>query len=405
MRILVVTQHYHPETMATGRRARELVEDFAAAGHAVTVLAGMPNHPTSRGPQFRRLPAHERLAGGIELRRVPVLSGPSGAAARRLLTYATFAATSVLRGALARQRFDAVVAISPLPTGLAAAIIATAKRAPLVFDLQDVWPESAAIAGVMRRGAAFKAIERLEKGLYRRAAAVTVITQGFKRRLVDMGIDPAKVHFVPNGVDVALFEQATAAGAATAHGLPDGFRIVFAGNMGLVQDLDTVLDAAKLLPTASDVSFVLVGDGVRRPHLESRIAAERIEHVHLIPSQPRDAIPGLMAAADASLVCLVDRPLFAITIPSKTYECMAAARPVLCGVAGETRALIEEAGCGVAYQPGDPNDLLRAIDHIRTEPAGAMGQAGRRWVQEHATRAMVTDQYLRVVEGVARRCR
>lgn len=402
MRILIVTQHYHPETMATGRRARELAEDFAAAGHAVTVLAGRPNHPTSRGAQFRGVPRHERPDARLEVIRVPALSGPGGAPARRLLTYATFAAASVLRGALARRSFDAVVAISPLPTGLAAALIATAKRAPLVFDLQDVWPESAAIAGVLRKGAAFNTIERLERGLYQRAAAITVITEGFKRRLTAMGIDPAKTHFVPNGVEVGLFETASAQGVADRFGLPAGFRVMFAGNMGLMQDLDTVLDAARLLPRESDVSFVLVGDGVRRPHLEQRIAAEGIAHVTLVPPQPRAAIPGLMASADATLVCLVDRPLFAITVPSKTYECMAAGRPVLCGVAGETRMLVEQAGAGIAYAPGDPQALLAAIAQARGPGAAALGENGRRWVRDNATRAMVTRQYLAVVERVAR---
>ena len=395
LRLLIVTQHYHPETMATGRRARELAEDFAAAGHHVTVLTGQPNHPASVGRGVRRQPAVERPAPRLEIRRVSVLSDPGAAHHRRLLTYASFAGAAVIRGVLARRRFAAVIAISPLPTGVAAAIIAATRRAPLVFDLQDVWPESATIAGAVRQGPAYGLLEWVERALYRRCTAVTVITHGFERRLVARGIDPARVHFIPNGVDTDLFRSNIAASKRP------GYTIAFAGNMGLMQDLDTALDAAKLL-AGEAVRFILVGDGVRRPHVRQRVAAESISNVELLASQPREQIPGLLASADAALVCLIDRPLFEITIPSKVYEAMAAARPILCGVAGETSAMVEEIGCGVTYRPGEPASLAAAVRRLRSADGEALGRRGREWVEAHATRSMVTRRFLDVVERIAR---
>jgi glycosyltransferase involved in cell wall biosynthesis len=173
--------------------------------------------------------------------------------------------------------------------------------------------------------------------------------------------------------------------------------------MGLMQDLDTLLDAAGLLAAGcSAARFVLAGDGVLRPHIEERVRSEAITNVRLVPPQPRDAVPDLYFLADAALVSLVDRPLFEITIPSKTYEGMAAARPILCGVKGETRALVEGAGCGIAYEPGNPRSLVEAVCRLQAADRATLGTNGRRWVEANATRAMVTDAYLEVVEGVVR---
>ncbi len=403
MRILLLTQHYHPETMATGRRARELAEDFAAVGHDVIVIAGRPNHPSTlpRGPVDAA--ARERPAPRLEVVRVPVIAGPQTGFGRRLLTYGSFAVSAVA-GALAQgRRPDVVVAISPLPTGLAAATVATLLRAPLVFDLQDVWPESAAIAGVFAGGPAYAALATLESALYRRCAAVTVITRGFEQRLRSRhGLPAPRVRYVPNGVDVDFFrrEQANEA-LMQRYRLGESFTVLFAGNMGLMQDLDTALDAAKLLADDPTVRLVLAGEGVRRAHLERRVREERIANVTMVAGQPRALVPDLYHLADAAIVSLIDRPLFTITVPSKTYECMAAAKPILCGVRGETRSIIEAAGCGIAYEPGDARSLTGAVRAMQSADRATLGANGRRWVEANATRAMVARDYLALLAEVA----
>lgn len=200
MKIVVLAQHFPPETTPTGRRAHDLAESLAVCGHQVTVIAGRPNHPATLDRSFCRCVAPvEELPQGYLVLRVPVFRSSDARAWKRLITYITFMLASAWRG-MRQARPDAIVAISPLPAGLAALAVHWWHRVPLIFDLQDIWPDSARAVGVIREGFALGGLRQVERLLYRSCARVVVISEGFKRYLAGRGVPGERISVIPNGV-------------------------------------------------------------------------------------------------------------------------------------------------------------------------------------------------------------
>ncbi|HEY6291290.1 MAG TPA: glycosyltransferase family 4 protein [Terriglobia bacterium] len=405
MRILVLTQHFAPETAPTGRRAQDLAESLASRGHRVTVIAGRPNHPATLGRFFCRQAARvEDALEGYRVLRVPVFRSSDARAWKRLLTYTTFMLAGAWKG-VAQSRPDAIVAISPLPTGLAALAVHLWHRAPLIFDLQDIWPDSARAVGVMEEGVSIRLMRLLERLLYRYCAHVVGISEGFRRYLLELGVPSDRISVIENGVDTGRFSGVRPESEIARSRWTEGrFVVGYVGNIGLAQGLDTVLDAAHRLGR-EPVSFLLIGEGVDKERLERRARAAGLTHVRFMRGVPRRRVPPLLAACDALLVVLRADPLFRITIPSKVYEYMAAGKPVLCSVGGECADLILEAGCGLAIPPSDGEALAAGIEELRRrpEPARAMGEAGAQWARSHFECSTLMDAYAELLEAVAER--
>ena len=409
MKVVVLTQHFLPETAPTGRRALDLAECLASRGHQVTVIAGRPNHPATVGRSFCRQAARvEDAPAGYRVLRVPVFRSGDARAWKRLLTYGTFMLSAAWKG-VTQPRPDAILAISPLPTGLAALAVHLWHRAPLTFDLQDIWPDSARAVGVIEEGFGIRAMRRLERLLYRSCAHVVGISQGFRQYLLDLGVPPDRISVVANGAETARFVRACPESEiARKHRVKargrGRFRVGYVGNLGLAQGLDTLLDAAHRLRHAR-VSFLLIGEGVDKERLERRAREDGLAHVRFRRGVPRGRVPALLAACDALLVMLRADPLFRITIPSKVYEYMAAGKPVLCSVGGECADLVIEAGCGLALPPSDGAALAAGIENLRRRPEAAriMGEAGRQWVQSHCERSKLMAAYAERVEADAQR--
>lgn len=396
-----MSQHFPPETPPTGRRAQELAESLANRGHEVTVISGRPNHPSSAGRFFcRRAPRCERAPEGYLVLRVPVFRSADARAWKRLLNYATFALAAIVRGVLLRTQ-DAVLAISPLPAGLAALVIHWRHRAPLVYDLQDIWPESARAVGVMRPGRALRLLGCAERLLYRCSAQVVVISEGFRDYLANLGVRPTRIRVIPNGVDAERFCGALPELRLRRVGpLRGRFVVGYVGNLGLAQGLDTLLEAAACL-RREPVAFLLIGEGVEKSRLERNTREAGLDNVHFLAGVPRRRVPRLLAACDALLVILRDDPLFRITIPSKLYEYMAAGKPVLCSVGGEAAALVEAAKCGVAIPPSDGRALAEGVRELRQHQAAseAAGRAGAAWVRAHFSLSKLMGAYGELVEA------
>lgn len=401
MRILIISQHFPPEFAATGRRAQELAASLAARGHDVTVLAGRPNHPSVADRYFCRDAARsERAPEGYRVLRLRVFRPANTRAWKRALNYLTFALLAVGRGLLER-RPDAILAVSPLPAGVAALALHAWHRAPLIYDLQDIWPDSARAVGVMKRGLALRLLGYVEDLLYRRAARVVVISEGFRDYLANRGVPPERLGVIPNGVDVERF-QGTRPEVRVRRTAPlcGRFIVGYIGNHGLAQRLDTALEAAERL-RGDNAALLLVGEGVDKARLERRAGDAGLDNVRFLRGVPRRRVPSLLAACDALLVILRDDPLFRITVPSKVYEYMAAGKPVLCAVGGETAAIVEQARCGVAVRPSDGVALADAVRALAGDRAAcaAMGAAGAAWVREHFSTAAMMAAYADVVEN------
>jgi colanic acid biosynthesis glycosyl transferase WcaI len=403
MRILIYTQHFPPETVATGRRAFDLAESLAGRGHRVTVITGVPNHPSSLGRPFcRAAPRTQVAAAGYRVVRVAVFRSENTRTLNRLLTYATFALSAAWAG-LRQHPPDAILAISPLPTGLAALPAHWMRRAPLVFDLQDIWPDSALAVGVMRPSPALRLLRRLECSFYRRCALIVGITEGFRSYLLSLGVRPERVAVIHNGVDWEMVAPRIAdQKLKSSHELEGKFIVGYVGNIGLAQGLTTLLDAAEALRD-SPVKFILVGEGTDKVRLRKLARIRGLVNVEFPDGVPRERVASILASCHALLLILRRDPLFEITIPSKLYEYMAAGKPIICSVGGEAASLVAASECGLLVEPSDGAALAGAVQRLMEDPAlcRGLGEKGKHCARERFSRDSMMAGYAESVEALA----
>lgn len=409
MRILVLCPHYAPDVAPTGEVMTSIVTELAERGHRLHVVTSLPwyrEHAVEAGWEGR-LVRHEDVAWGRITRVHPFPTDKRNIPARAL-AFGGWTAVSTVVGALSRMRPDVVLAMSPpLPIGLAGWLVARTRRVPFVFNIQDVFPDVAVELGLLTGRRVIAAASALERFTYRRADAVTVLSDDLAANVrakiadradgADLGGpgDPAKVRVIPNFVDTERIRPADPDNDYRAeYGLSGKRVVLYAGNVGLSQSLDLVLDAARAMGDRSDVAFVINGGGAARPELEQRAAA--LPNVRFVDMQPRERLPEVLAAGDVHVVPL-KRGLAKASVPSKLYSILAAGRPVVASVdpGTEVARTLEAAGAGLAVPPDDPGAFTEALTTLLDDPAeaSAMGESGRRWVEGWASPAAVAAAY------------
>jgi colanic acid biosynthesis glycosyl transferase WcaI len=402
VKILYVSQYFPPEMGAPAARVSELARAWAEAGHEVCVLTGFPNHPTGVVPaEYRgKLRARERW-GAVEVLRTWVYATANRGIARRSLAFLSFAASSVVLGALDRSVREADVVIATSPQFLCAVggyALARLLGVPYVLEIRDLWPQSIVEVGALpARHPVILALEQVERFLYRRADRLVSVTDSFCEVWRRQGIDPAKMRVIKNGVDLRLFEPGPRDNEHRARlGLQGKFVVSYIGTHGMAQRLDTLLDAAARLRDDPEIHVLLVGEGAERERLVARARAEGLANVTLLGQQPREAIPGLVAASDLVAVLLRRAELFGKVIPSKMFEVMGSARPMVLGVRGEAEALLRDAGAGWVVPPEDPHALAQAIRRAKADPdeCRRRGEAGRAYVRTYFDRDVLARRYL-----------
>lgn len=393
MRVLVVTQYFPPETGGPQNRLASLVEGLSREGHDVTVLTAKPSYP--RGVVFggyRDGWFVESEHDGVPVIHSWILPDEEKTTLRRILYYLSFVGTSVLASFRAQGRADVVLASSPpLTVGLAGWIVSRLEGARFVFDVRDLWPDVAEAMEELPGGWLTRMARSVERFIYRRADGITAVTGGFCRDIEHRTGDDTPVVRVTNGTEPEVFRvDAPIRELRDELDLPDGFLATYAGNIGLAQGLPHLLDAAEILrERGDDVTLLLVGDGPVRDRLKHGASERDLGGILEFRDRvPLKAAARYMAASDALLVPLQDRPIFRKFIPSKLFDAMAAGRPVLLSVDGEARELMEEAGAGLYYPAEDAAGLVTAIEELRaSEWRDEMGRRGRSYVVENFTRA------------------
>jgi glycosyltransferase involved in cell wall biosynthesis len=396
--VLVVTQYFPPDMGAPAGRFLDFGRLWVERGHRVTVVTGLPHfpggvlHDAYRGRWYVR-----EQHGAIEVHRGWTRLVKSHFIGRAM-AYATFLLSGCALILLRRFDVDCVVATSPPPTvGLVGWLASRLRRVPLVFDVRDIWPESPAQSGRLKSPLLIRAFEGLARFLYRSAAAVTTVTDGWKARLVELGVPAEKVHVLSNGVDMATYEVEAKTPLPSAFSAldPSEHWFVYAGILGAPQGLDVILRAAALLRDgAPDLyaksQFVLLGEGPKEAELRALAAELRLDRVAFVPRQPRAAAFALLARAFAVLVTLRPRKDTS-TVPSKLYESFASGRPVLYSAGGEGAETVRRAGGGRVCAPGDPKSLADAMAAYLRDPAEASrhGAAGRAFAAEHYDRSAI----------------
>jgi glycosyltransferase involved in cell wall biosynthesis len=401
MRTLIVTHYFPPETGAPQARLSGLAATWAADGDDVTVLTGMPNHPTGvLPPEYRRAIRRRERREGYRVVRTWLYATPNEGIARKTLGHLSFMASSVLIGARACGPADTVVVSSPTFFSIGAAwLLARRKRARLVVEVRDLWPAIFVELGVLTNRRLIRLLERLELAAYAAADQVVVVSDGFRDNLIGRGVPPAKVHTVRNGVDTSRFAPSGADPAVRARlgAGPGDCLVLYAGTHGISQGLPAIADAAAAL-VGQPVRFAFVGDGADKLRLERRVADLGLRNVRLLPGVSNAEMPELLAAADVCLVPLRQVPLFATFIPSKMFEYLAAGKAVIGSVTGEAAQILREAGAMVV-PPEDSAALANAIRALAADPRrrAAMGQAGRAHVERCYDRAALAREYRKIL--------
>ncbi|MBX3662259.1 MAG: glycosyltransferase family 4 protein [Burkholderiales bacterium] len=393
MRILVVTQYFHPEPF----RVNDLVVGLRDRGHEVTVLTGMPNYPEGRFyPGYDGLrPAEERFEG-MRVLRVPLLSRGRARNWRLALNYLSFAFFASLLGPLrCRGRFDLIFVFEPSPitVGLPALLLGKLKRAPVMLWIQDLWPDTLEAMGLS--GPALSTGAAVANFVHRRCDLLLLQSRAFMPCLLARKLPQARLRYLPNWAE-ELYRSAD----TTDHQDPlarfEGFRILFAGNIGTAQSFDTILAAAERLRDRRDIHWLIVGDGLMRDTVAAEIRTRGLEAaVHLLGRHPPAAMPAFFRTADALLVTLRPDPVFALTIPSKIQSYLAAGKPIIGALDGEGARVIAESGGGMTCAAGDSAalaELTLRMAELPQESRAAMGARGLAWFGEHFERKRLLDR-------------
>ncbi len=405
MRILFLSHYFPPEVNAPASRTHEHCREWVRQGHDVTVITGVPNHP--RGVLFEgyenRLVQEEDVDGIRVIRTWMFLSANEGFL-RRISNYVLFAVTASLLSFKA-ERPDVVVATSPqFFCGLAGVLVSRLRGAPFVLEVRDLWPESIAQLGQLRRGRLLRTLERVETLLYRSAAGIVVNTGAFIDHIAARGVAPEKIELVYNGIDPTLFRSQPPDDALLRkHGLKDKYLVAYIGTLGLAHGVETLLDAAERLRDHRDVHFLIIGDGAAREGLAAEAARRDLANVTLLGLRPRSEIPGWIASIDLLVVLLRNLDIFRSVIPSKIFEFCAQERPVIVSSPrGEIRRLIEAADAARFVDAEQPEALAEMILACRRAPeeTAAMARRGREWVETEFVRDDLARRMLSFMQQV-----
>lgn len=406
MRVLILSQYYFPEAVP---KPHDLAEGLAAAGHEVSVLTGYPHYPGGVLADGYRLGIFKKeTVRNIPVLRVFELPYHSTRPILRIANYISFMLSAPI-GALFSAKADVIyVWHPPLTIGVAAWLISKTKRVPFVYDVQDIWGSFTVLSGMVREGgAAIKLIRRLEKFVAKRASHTIVQTAAGREYFIERGVPADKISILPHWIDETVFGGAKdddRQSVRAEFGWDGRFVILFAGNIGIVQGLESVLEAARLLPN-DKAKIVLMGDGTDRPRLEVIAASSNIgDRIEFIDRQPLERMPAMMAAADALLVSLKRSELAKFVVPSKTVAYLASGKPILMAAGGASEDLIREAKAGIVVEPENAEELAGAIERLQRIPAdelSKLGENGRRFLLENLSKDEVMQKYIDLLRTVA----
>ncbi|MBN2410429.1 glycosyltransferase family 4 protein [candidate division KSB1 bacterium] len=388
MRILYLTQYFPPEVGATQTRAIEMASNLVKRGHLVTVLTEFPNHPKGIiPPEYKNRFIEHELLKGIHVYRSWVYARPEKNFYTRMGFYLSYMLTCAATGSFLKGSYDVVYATSPpFFVGVSGLWLSRLKNTKFVFEVRDLWPESAVELGELSNRRFIKWAEKLENYYYRKADAIIAVTGGIRQKLEDRGYKH-KVKVVLNGTNTDLFENKGQA-IKTRLGLNEKFVVLYAGIIGIAQGMEQLCDVVNTMKSNKNVHFVFIGEGPVKSTVHKIKQEKSLNNLTLLDEVPREIIPDYISAADCCIVPLKKNRLFLGALPSKMFDVMACERPVILSVDGEARTVLEDAKAGIFVEPENSEQMMSAIQKLQNNPAlrRQMGKAGRKYVEQNYSR-------------------
>jgi colanic acid biosynthesis glycosyl transferase WcaI len=405
MNILFLAQCYAPENVSASVLITELAVDLAKRGNRVTMVTGAPNYPSGRVfPGYKNRLYQTEWLDGVKVIRTWSYISPEKAFWPRLLHYGSYSATAFYGGLFAGKP-DVIVSYSPpLPLGISAWLLSRIWRVPWVLQLEDLYPDAAVAAGVMRNQKSIAFFSAMERFLYRRARHISIISESFRTNLKGKGVPDEKMTLIPVWADPDEIRPLPKMnGFRTANGLNDKFVLLYAGNLGLTSCLEDVVEAADILREDPRICFVFVGEGLKKQPLQALAQSKNLTNILFLPFQERALFPKILAAADLSLVTLNQNSSVS-SLPSKVFNLMASARPILSisPPESELAGLIKSSGCGINIPIGQPGLLANQIQLFIQQPERLeqMGRCGRILLENRFSRDGCVDQYEAMLKRV-----
>lgn len=394
LRILIVSQYFPPEPMRVGDLARGLRE----RGHEVTVLTSFPSYPYERlydGYKMKLVQREEYY--GVNVIRVPHYPSYSRSRIKRALNYLSFALSGSILGVFLVGRPDRVLVFqnSPFTMTIPAAVVRGLRGGSLFVWVQDLWPDTLESLNIVRNRLALGALRTLVRTVYRRCERILVQSRGFIPAIEAYGIPRDRIEYLPNWAEDVYQVVPVDGEFMRAENLPEGFRVVFAGNVGVAQGLDVLLDAADRLRHIPEIRFVVIGGGSMSREIVEDARRRGLGNVTFKGLQPVEKMPKYFAAADALLVQLKGSPPFARTIPGKLQSYMACGRPILAALAGSGADVVAEAGAGVVCRPDDAaalSEAVLALWRMTKEDRERMGASARRYYEQYFARQIILSR-------------
>ncbi len=380
MNLLIVSQYFWPENFRINDLAAGLVE----RGHEVSVLTGIPNYPQGRFfagyGYFKR---HREIYKGVRIIRVPLIARGNGNGKRLALNYLSFAViASICSPFFCNGKFDLIFVFEPSPitVGLPAIFLKHLKSIPIFFWVQDLWPESLSATGAVRSPLILKLVKKLVCFIYQRCDKILTTSQAYFPSIISLGIHSKKLIYFPQCVE-ELYQPVKIDPSSTEQTLiPEGFRVMFAGNIGTAQSFETIIGAANELRSYTNIQWVIIGDGRKRAWVETEVKRLKLtKTVHLLGSYPVEMMPRFFALADALLVTLKNEPIFSLTIPGKVQSYLACGKPIIAALEGEGSRLVREANAGLTCPAENPLALAETVlsmYHLPLAQREKLGQCG-----------------------------
>lgn len=362
MKILFLSDNFPPEVNAPATRTLEHCREWVKAGHEVTVITCHPNYPIGRVYEgYKNSWKKEEVIDGIRVIRVWTYITSNKGFFKRILDYISFSITSFFAGLFIKC--DVIVATSPqFFTALSGRTLHFFKRKPWIMEVRDLWPDSIKSVGAMNDGIVLRYFAKEEKWCYRSANKIVVVTDTFKEVISGRGIDPGKISVIKNGANLSLFTpREKPAHLVEKYGLAGKTILGYIGTIGMAHKIDFLIDCVKDI---EDCVLMIIGDGAEKEAMLEKVEKENVKNVVFVDSVSKDLVPEYVALQDLALVNLRRDPLFTTVIPSKIFETSAMHVPIMLGVDGEARKLVEQYGAGLYYEPENKTDFLEKLNMI-----------------------------------------